>query len=139
MTVLGFDYGSQKIGVAIGNTISGSARELGSIGNPEQDDWQALDTLFNEWRPEMTVVGLPLDRDGSEQPITRAARKFAAQITDRYGCNVALVDERYSSHEARAQLRDARASGTRPRRLRRGDIDAAAAALLLRAWLADQP
>lgn len=135
MTVLAFDYGSQKVGIAIGNIISGTARELTTLPTPQAGKWEDFDKVFDEWQPEAIVVGLPLDSDGSEQPMSKAARSFASELIQRYECHVELVDERFTSHAARSRLRSARASGARPRRLRRGDVDAAAAVLLLEDWL----
>lgn len=135
--VFGFDVGSRLTGVAIGNTLTASARVLATLtvrddGNP---DWQRLDTLRREWQPDTLVVGLPLTLDGAEQPASRRARRFAAQLQQRYGLPVVLVDERHSSQEAAQRFAAARAAGLKRRR-DAADIDAEAAAVILEHWLA---
>ncbi len=135
--VFGFDVGSRLTGVAIGNTFTASARALATLqvrddGNP---DWQRLDTLRQEWQPDTLVVGLPLTLDGAEQPASRRARQFAAQLQQRYSLPVVLVDERHSSQEAAQRFAAARAAGLKRRR-DAADIDAEAAAVILERWLA---
>lgn len=140
--VFGFDVGSRLTGVAIGNTFTASARALTTVtvrddGTP---DWQRLDALRQEWQPDTLVVGLPLTLDGAEQPASRRARQFAAQLQQRYSLPVVLVDERHSSQEAAQRFAAARAVGLRRRR-DAADIDAEAAAVILERWLggADAP
>jgi putative Holliday junction resolvase len=136
--VFGFDVGSRLTGVAIGNTFTASARALTTVtvrddGNP---DWHRLDALRQEWQPDTLVVGLPLTLDGAEQPASRRAREFAAQLQQRYSLPVMLVDERHSSQEAAQRFAAARAVGLKRRRDAAG-IDAEAAAVILERWLAD--
>ncbi|MGN2253469.1 Holliday junction resolvase RuvX [Frateuria sp. GZRe12] len=134
--VLGFDVGSKLIGVAIGNTITASARALAVI--PVRDngpDWAQLDTLHKQWQPDTLVVGLPLALDGTVQPATRLARRFAEHLRERYQAPVALVDEQHSSQEAAQRFAQARAAGTK-RRSDAATIDAEAAAVILERWLA---
>ena len=134
--VLGFDVGSKLIGVAIGNTITESARALAVI--PVRDsgpDWAQLDTLHKQWQPDTLVVGLPLALDGTVQPATRLARRFAEHLRERYQAPVALVDEQHSSQEAAQRFAQARAAGTK-RRSDAANIDAEAAAVILERWLA---
>jgi putative Holliday junction resolvase len=134
--VLGFDVGSKLIGVAIGNTITASARALAVI--PVRDsgpDWAQLDTLHKQWQPDTLVVGLPLALDGTEQPATRLARRFAEHLRERYKAPVALMDEQHSSQEAAQRFAQARAAGTK-RRSDAANIDAEAAAVILERWLA---
>jgi len=136
--VLGFDVGSRIIGVAVGNTITASARALATA--PVRDGavaWSTLDALHQTWQPDTLVVGLPLTLDGGEQPASRGARRFAAQLQARYGTPVALVDERHSSKEAAQRFARARAVGLKRRR-DAADIDAEAAAVILERWL-NQP
>ncbi|HEY0197122.1 MAG TPA: Holliday junction resolvase RuvX [Rhodanobacter sp.] len=133
--VLGFDVGSRLTGVAVGNAITASARGLTTV--PVRDgepDWARIDGLRREWLPETLVVGLPLALDGGEQPASRNARRFAAQLRQRYELPVVLVDERHSSHEAAQRFAAARAAGLK----RRSDavaIDAEAAAVIVERWL----
>lgn len=132
-TFLAFDFGTQKIGIAIGDTITRSARSLATIPN----DWKRVEAVVAEWRPQACVVGLPLAEDGGDQPITRQARAFARQLHAVSKRPVHLCDERYSSRSAAQALRSGRADGTLKRRLKRGDEDSAAARLILEQWLAE--
>lgn len=133
----GFDYGSRLIGVAVGNAITASARALATLPVRDgQPDWPQLDALRSQWLPDTLVVGLPLTLEGAEQPASRGARKFAAQLRERYALPVLLVDERHSSQEAAQRFADARARGQRKRR-DAADIDAQAAAVILERWLAE--
>lgn len=135
--MLGFDYGSRLIGVAVGNRLTAQARALAVVpvhdGTPQ---WTQLDALRREWLPDTLVVGLPLTLDGAEQPASRGARRFAAALGRRYGVPVLLVDERHSSREAAVRFAHARAAGLRKRR-DAATIDAEAAAVILDRWLAD--
>jgi putative Holliday junction resolvase len=127
---LAFDYGTQRIGAAVGDDLTGSARPLAAIA-----DLAGAQRLVAEWRPAAIVVGLPLNEDGSDQPITTAARRFAAQLRERAKLPVHEADERYSSRAADDELREARSSGRMVRRVRKGDRDGQAARLILEQWL----
>ncbi len=149
LTVLGFDYGRCKVGVAVGNTLTGSARALCAI------EYRSLDSLFepigrliSEWSPAELVVGQPLDESGQAMTVTREARRFANRLQGRFGLSVRLVDERYSSVAAQSELRSRRepmsidepeAGLTGARQARRalatGADDAQAAAIILRQYL----
>lgn len=129
---LGFDYGSKRIGVAVGDSLTRSARPLPALPGP---DWVAIRRLATEWRPAALVVGLPLDEDGTEQPITGPARRFAAELGRQLQLPVHQADERYSSRAADDALREARSSGRMVRRVRKGDRDAQAARIILEQWL----
>ncbi|EIL99733.1 crossover junction endodeoxyribonuclease RuvA [Rhodanobacter thiooxydans] len=134
--VFGFDVGSRITGVAIGSTYTASARALATLAvRDDSPDWPRLDSLHQQWQPDTLVVGLPLALDGAEQPASRRARRFAAQLQQRYGLPVVLVDERHSSQEAAQRFATARAAGLRRRR-DAADIDAEAAAVILERWLA---
>ena len=134
VSVLGFDYGTRHIGVAVGNRLSGS-RALTTISHGEQPDWRKLDALIQEWRPPCLVVGLPLRIDGGEQAMSRAARAFAGLLQQRYGLDVQLIDERLTSNEAARRFADRRATGE-ARRKHAETIDAIAAEVILENWLA---
>ena len=137
MTFLAFDYGHKRVGVAVGDAITGSARPLPTVNTTGTDvDWKPLLALISEWRPRAVIVGLPLNEDGSEQPITTAARRFAAELAKRSGSTVHLADERFSSRAADDALRDARSSGRMTRRVRKGDRDGQAARVILEQWMA---
>lgn len=137
--VLGFDVGSRLIGVAVGNRVTASARALAVVpvheGGP---DWSRLDDLHQQWLPDTLVVGLPLALDGTEQPASRLARRFAEHLRQRYKAPVALVDEQHSSQEAAQRFAEGRRAGAR-RRSDAAAIDAEAAAVILERWLASAP
>lgn len=138
MTYLGFDFGLKRIGVAVGDTVTGSARPLPTIARAAEPDWTALERLLREWRPKALVVGLPLDEGGFEQSITSQARAFAVALGERSGLDVHLADERYSSRAADDALREARSSGRMARRVRKGDRDGQAARVVLEQWMANR-
>jgi putative Holliday junction resolvase len=102
-------------------------------GVPRTED---LERLLRDWRPDRLLVGLPYNVDGTESPQSARAREFAAQLAARFALPVELVDERYSSLEAQARLKQARASGARRRRVAKADVDAGAACIILERWLA---
>jgi putative Holliday junction resolvase len=133
-SVLGFDFGTRVIGVAVGNRLTG-ARALTTVGNGDAPDWQRLDALVREWRPARLIVGLPLMLDGSEQAMSRAARAFADAIGRRYGIAAELTDERLTSNEAQRRFAARRADG-RAKRKHAAEIDAIAAEVILENWLA---
>jgi putative Holliday junction resolvase len=133
--LLAFDYGERRIGVAVGQTASGTATAIGTVGARGTPDWTAVLRCITEWQPHRLLVGLPYNMDGSETAMTSACRRFASELGQRTSLPVDLVDERLTSAAAAAELRDARRSGERARRVRRGDVDAHAARLILETWL----
>ena len=133
--VLALDFGLRRIGVASGDTLTRTAHPRTTIGNgPQGPDWKALERVLADTRPGRIVVGEPYNADGSVSPLTDAARRFAAEITQRTRLPVDLVDERWSSMDAGERLRNARASGERRRRVKKEEVDAAAAAVILERW-----
>jgi putative Holliday junction resolvase len=133
--VMAFDYGARRIGVAVGQTTTGSASPAGVVAVRGAPDWTALERWVREWSPSRLLVGLPYNMDGTDTVLTATCRNFAADLAHRFGLQVELVDERLTSAAATADLRDARRSGARSRRVRREDIDAHAARLILETWL----
>ena len=133
--VLAFDYGTRRIGVAVGQTATGSASAAGTVGAAGSPDWAALERCVRGWSPDRLLVGLPYNMDGTDTLLTGACRGFANELSRRFGLPVELVDERLTSAAAQADLRDARRAGTRTRRVTREDIDANAARLILQTWL----
>ncbi|ROH89045.1 Holliday junction resolvase RuvX [Stagnimonas aquatica] len=131
-TYLAFDYGEKRIGTAVGDSITGTARPLATL-----DGLDAVLRLIQDWRPKALVVGLPLNEDGGEQAITTKTRAFVKQLEARCQLPVHLADERYSSRAADDVLRSARASGAMNRRVRKGDRDGLAAKIILEQWLAN--
>lgn len=97
-TVIAFDFGLKRIGVAVGNTLLKQASPLTVIEAPTNDGkFAAIGEVLNEWQPATLVVGLPLHPDGAEHEMTARCRRFANQLHGRYGIPAVLVDERYSS------------------------------------------
>ena len=135
-TVLGFDVGARRIGVAVGSALGSGARALAVVdvrdGSP---DWPRIERLCREWRPDGLVVGDPMTLDGGDQPIRKAARAFARQLRQRCRLPVAMIDERSSSIEAAQRFAGARAEG-RKRRRDADALDAMAAAIIVERWLA---
>lgn len=135
---LGFDFGLKRIGVAVGQSLTGTAAPAATLAAQEgEPDWNTVAKLLADWQPAALVVGLPYNSDGSMQAIATRATRFARQLEGRYGLPVHQVDERFSSTAAEETLRASRAAGRR--RVRKTDIDAAAACVILEAWLRDHP
>ena len=136
--VLAFDFGHRRIGVACGDTLSRSAAPLPSVANTAAGPpWSTVDSLMRDWQPDLIVVGLPYNADGSESRMSAQARDFSDQLGRRYALPVRLVDERYSSLEAGSRLKAERESGVRKRRVTKTDVDAAAACIILERWFVD--
>lgn len=130
-TLLGFDFGTKSIGIAVGQQLTGTARPLTAI--KAQDgipDWSQIEKLLKEWQPDLVVVGLPLNMDGTEQPLTARARKFANRLHGRFGIAVELQDERLSTVEARADLFEH--GGYKA--LSKGNVDSGSAVIILESW-----
>ena len=131
MTMLSFDFGTKSIGVAIGQQLTGTARPLTALkANDGIPDWNKIEALLKEWQPDRVVVGLPLNMDGSEQPLTVRARKFANRLHGRFGVQIELHDERLSTVEARAELFER--GGFRA--LSKGSVDSLSAVIILESW-----
>jgi putative holliday junction resolvase len=130
-TVIAFDYGTKRIGVAVGETEVRIPHPLPVIrAEGTQAQFAAVAALLDAWRPSLCLVGLPLALDGAEHDMSRRARKFAQRLQGRFGVGVELVDERYSSTNATNDLREAGASLDEAARV----VDAVAACGLLTAW-----
>jgi putative Holliday junction resolvase len=135
-TVLGFDVGARRIGVAVGSAFGVGARALAVVDvHAHGPDWTALDRLRKEWRPDGLIVGDPMTLEGGDQPIRARAHAFARELTSRYRLPVVLVDERMSSIEAAQRFASDRAEGRRRRRDAEA-LDAVAAAVIIERWLA---
>lgn len=122
---MAFDFGTKRIGVAVGQKITGTATPMCVVkardGKPE---WQVIDQLVEEWKPKVLVVGLPINMDGTESDMSIAAARFSRRLHGRYGIRIELMDERLSTFEAREfETTD--------------QVDAIAAKLILETWLAD--
>ncbi|MCI2283347.1 Holliday junction resolvase RuvX [Colwellia sp. MSW7] len=134
-TILGFDFGKKYIGVAVGQEITGSASPLGSIkaidGIPH---WDTLTNFISEWQPDLIVVGLPLNMDGTEQQLTKDAKKFGNRIAGRFGLKVEFQDERLTTADAKEQL----FSRGGYKNLKKDNIDAESARLIIESYFEQQ-
>jgi putative Holliday junction resolvase len=131
LTVLAFDFGEKRIGVAVGETARESAHPLEVIAAEDNKSrFAAIERLVAEWQPRVLVVGLPAHPDGTEHEVTRLARRFAHRLQGRYGLPVALVDERYTTVAAESGLRERGIGGAGLKKA----LDAAAAAEILRSY-----
>lgn len=130
-TLLGFDFGKKYIGIAVGQEITGSATPLGSVkANNGIPNWDTIEKYLKEWQPDLIVVGLPLNMDGSEQQLTLDARKFGNRIKGRFGMQVEFQDERLTTADAKEQL-FARGGY---RNLKKDNIDAESAKLIIESY-----
>lgn len=131
---LAFDFGYKRIGVAVGQQLTGSASPLSTLsatlGVP---NWDQVQTVINQWRPKALIVGLPTCIDGTEQYTTSASRGFANQLKKRFALPVHMVDERLSTIEARERLY---AQGGY-RKIKKSEVDSVAACVILEQWLQD--
>ncbi len=139
-TLLGFDYGTQRIGVAVGQEMTASSqplKTLAAVGN--KPDWQTIAALIQHWRPHALVVGIPLCMDDAEQEMTIAARRFARQLHGRFGLPVYEADERLSSREATelGYLMGRRPSRRRGQRTLPAVIDDLAAHVILQTFFSE--
>ena len=121
LSFLAFDFGTKRVGVATGNSLTRSAQPLSSVAALGDERFAAIAKLIREWQPVALVVGVPFHPDGAEHDNTRRARRFAHQLHGRFGLTVHEVDERYSTTEAQA--------------LGAADLDAASAAIILEQFL----
>ena len=133
---MAFDYGTRQIGVAVGQTLTGSAEPLTNLrARDAVPDWDQLARLIREWEPNVLVVGLPLNMDGSASDMSERAARFARRLNGRFQLPVETVDERLSTFEAKQHLKD---QGRTPSSYRDDPVDSLAAALLLQTWLSSQ-
>lgn len=132
--VLGFDFGLRRIGVAIGQTTTHTANPLETVRHTATPDWQAIERLVREWKPVLFLVGLPLGAEGEETEMSRAARRFGADLNNRFALDVAYADERLTSRAAASRFAEQRASG-KARRKDSARLDAVAAQIILENWL----
>jgi putative Holliday junction resolvase len=133
---LGFDFGRLRIGVAIGEALTGAARPLRVLPTHHQrPDWDAIGRLIGEWRPDLLVVGVPRHADDTASATTEAALRFGRQLNGRFQLPVATIDERLSSWEAKQRRFETKSPG---RRGSAAAVDAQAAALILESWFNHQ-
>lgn len=134
-TVLAFDFGERRIGVAVGEHLIHSANPLTTIDNESNEvRFTAIAALIQEWQPKLLVVGMPLSLDGSETEVTQLCKKFARRLNGRFNLPVMMVDERYSSAEASQLLNQTGIRG----RAQKAMLDQVAAQTILRSYFDQQ-
>ena len=141
-TFLAFDYGTKRIGVAVGQELTGSASPLSTVrANDGKPNWDAITKLIEQWQPDEVVVGLPLNMDGSESELSRRAQRFGNQLHGRYNLRAHFMDERLSSLQAEEELRErpqsvpGKKSRGKSKKVQAADIDKVAAKIILESWL----
>lgn len=134
-TLLAFDYGTKNIGVASGQTLTGTASELPPLkANDGVPNWDHIGQLLKEWQPDHVLVGLPLNMDGSPSELSARARKFGNRLHGRFGVQVEMVDERLSTFTAKGEVMARGGS----RDYKNHPVDSIAARLILETWLSEQ-
>ena len=135
-TVLGFDFGQRRIGVAVGQELTGMARPIATLpGRQSHPDWPAISRLIAQWRPDLLVVGIARHADGTPTSVTVEALRFSRQLHEHYHLPVETIDERLSSWEAENLIA---VRSDRRRRQGKAAIDQVAAALILESWFNQQ-
>lgn len=130
-TVLAFDFGERRIGIAVGEHLINNANPLTTIDNESNEvRFATITQLINEWQPKLLVVGLPLSLDGSETEVTQLCKKFARRLNGRFNLPVIMIDERYSSAEASQLLNETGIKG----RAQKAMLDQVAAQTILRSY-----
>ena len=133
--VIAFDFGLKRTGVAVGNTVTGSATpECTLKSKDELPDWDGITKLFKEWQPSQIVVGMPTELDGSENPLKKRIERFCNQIQGRYNIAVDQENEQFTSIEAAQRLKQLRQNG-RKQKVSKDEVDKIAAAIILENWM----
>jgi len=134
-TLLGFDYGKKRIGVAVGQEITATAQPLETVHMvQDKPDWAHITRLLAQWKPDLLIIGEPKNMDSTENDMTRAARRFANQLNGRYNLPIELVDERLTSMEAEEIITEQRRAGRMKKKSSKAALDQVAAQLILQAW-----
>lgn len=134
-TILAFDFGLQRTGVAVGNTLTGSASPESTLqSRDEKPDWDGISKLIEEWKPELIVVGMPTELDGSENPLKKRIERFCNQLNGRYNLPVEQENEQFTSIEAAQRLKQLRQSG-RKQKVKKEEVDKIAASIILENWM----
>jgi len=133
--VIAFDYGLKRTGVAIGNTLTGSASpECTLSSKDEKPDWDGITELISEWKPSKIVVGMPTELDGSDSPLKQRIERFCNQLRGRYNLVVDQENEQFTSIEAAQRLKQLRQNG-RKQKVTKDEVDKIAAAIILENWM----
>lgn len=134
-TVLAFDFGTKSIGVAVGQEVTGTAAPLAALkANDGIPDWDQIEKIYQEWQPHIVVVGLPLNMDGTEQPMTARAQKFANRLHGRFRVAVDTYDERLTTVDAKAMLFELGGY----KKLTKGKVDSVSACVIFTSWYEQQ-
>nr|WP_246261150.1 Holliday junction resolvase RuvX [Alteromonas ponticola] len=132
---MAFDFGTKSIGIAIGQEVTGTAAPLAALkardGIP---DWDAIKNIIDQWQPDLAVVGLPLNMDGTEQAVTQRAKTFANRIHGRFNLAVETWDERLSTVDARAMLFELGGY----KKLTKEKVDSVSACVIFTSWAENQ-
>ncbi|MEH6451571.1 MAG: Holliday junction resolvase RuvX [Psychromonas sp.] len=131
-SLLGFDFGTKSIGVATGQMITATAQPIAAIkANDGIPNWNIVEKVIQDWQPDLVVIGLPLNMDGTEQAITQRAKKFGNRLSGRFGVKIAFQDERLTTASAKEFIFEH--GGYKA--LDKGKIDSVSAALILEGWM----
>lgn len=131
-TLLGFDFGTKYIGIAVGQEITRTASPVRAIKAKEGiPNWDNISVIIKEWQPDALVIGLPLNMDGSEQELTLRAKKFAKRLFGRFGIEIVLQDERLTTADAKSQLFEQGGY----RNLQKDNIDCQSAVIILESFM----
>jgi len=132
-TLLGFDYGRKRIGIAVGQEITHTAQALTTLASSKGPDWTGIGKLIEQWQPQLLIVGMPHNMDERPHPLQMEVKAFGDRLAERYNLPVEWIDERLSSLEAESQL----ATGTKAKHKKRNkaEIDKLAAQIILQSWL----
>ena len=125
-TVIGFDYGTHWIGVAVGQTLTRQANPLAAI---KRNDWKSIKQILEDWQPQRLIVGLPLSMVGEDQEMTAGAKRFGRQLQGRFGIATTMIDERLTTREAYQIAMESQHKKSKQ------EIDSLAAALITESWL----
>lgn len=137
-TILAFDYGLKRIGVAIGNTLMATASPLTTLTQNEKGvPWVGIDNLLRTWKPKQLLLGMPERNNGEPSDLAPIIKKFGDKLQTRYDLPLSYINEQFSSLEAKEQLKQQRQAG-RKKRLQKADIDQQAAAIMLNNWFNQQ-
>jgi len=137
-TVIAFDFGLKRTGIAVGNTLTGSASpECTLQSRNERPDWEGITKLFAEWQPDQLVVGMPTELDGSENPLNKRINRFCNQLNGRYNLPVDQENEQFTSIEAADRLKELRQTG-RKKKVEKDEVDKIAASIILENWMRKQ-
>ena len=137
-TVLVFDFGLQRTGVAVGNTIVGTASAIETLQSVNsKPNWQGITKLIDEWKPAQLVVGMPKQLDGTDTPLNDKIIKFCNQLNGRYNLPVAQANEQFTSIEAGRRLKEVRQAG-RKKKVSKEDVDQLSAVIIFENWFQSQ-